>query len=94
MPHCQLTQQKEQKLIVPISVHGIVQIVEKGTHECCRAGSGTLVGPKFVLTAANILFENDSRNSITQTERIRFIPAANTSTLPFEFIRGIDDQIP
>ena len=65
----------------PESAHGIV-IIKKSENDTPRWGSGVLVGPDTVLTAAHIVYD-DEKPIRKRYPYIRFIPGANEDEAPF-----------
>ena len=78
----------------PHSAHGRVLVVDKKSQETLWVGSGTLIGPIFVLTAAHNLYHPHYNILLDDTQEIRFIPAASVSETLKDFIRVVDYRLP
>ena len=75
----------------PHSAQGMIEIKDK-TGQICRTGSGTLVGSKFVLTAAhNVYF---SKGKVLNEHEVRFTPAADGKRAPFGSFKVISCYYP
>lgn len=76
-----LPQKFTNTLSFPHSAIGVV-IIKKSENDTAYWGSGTLIGPDLVLTAARIVY-NDKKPIRKRYPYIRFIPAANGDEAPF-----------
>ena len=92
----------ENTTLWPYCAHGIVKIIDRETDKCVSSGTGTVIGPNFVLTAAHNLFiyEKDVNNVYKKTEistltlKLVFIPAANGSKTPYGTYEVVDYRYP
>ena len=86
----------------PYCAHGIVEIIDKKSQERLLFGTGTMVGPNFVLTAAHNLFlkRENAKGYEEEVEisydlhQVRFIPAANESEYPYGIFEVITYRFP
>jgi len=72
----------EQTAEWPNSVHGLVAVDFDNTR--CW-GTGILIGPNIVLTAAHNLYDFDKR-IYAKLETMQFLPGINGQQLPFDFV--------
>ena len=71
----------------PQSVHGVV-LVQKSENEPSQWGSGFLIGPDLVLTAARNVYD-DEKPMRNRHSQIKFIPGANGDEAPYGEIEVI-----
>ena len=76
--------------LFPYSVHGLVRAYQDGRHKC--SGSGILIGPNLVLTAAHIIY--DYKITKKKYDKLVFIPGANDYQTPFGVFNVIESYIP
>ena len=65
----------------PRSVHGVIKIETSNANECFW-GTGIMIGPELVLTAAHNLYD-DQKPHRKKYSRISFYPAMNEDEAPF-----------
>ena len=86
----------------PHCAYGIIKVIEIKTGNCLSFGTGTMIGPTLVLTAAHNLFlkakdENGHEREVEvskSTHEVIFIPAANGSEAPYGILKVIAYQYP
>lgn len=77
----ELIKRHTNTLLYPFSVHGVV-LIKESENGVAKWGSGTMIAPSFVLTAAHNVFD-EQKPTRERYPYIRFIPGANEDKAPF-----------
>ena len=80
----------EKTSTFPYSVHGLVR-VDPGNGSYIT-GTGILIGPDFVLTAAHNIY--DVKGSKQKYASIEFIPGINEQEIPFGIFKVVESYVP